>query len=159
MSFWDGSRWVADLPARHSRAPGIARRLVGATAEAGLISVLIFGLIASSAFAAKGGGNNGTGGHGHHGGGGGGYTATVAVSPNPVPGYSTFQITGCGYTPSVGVQLNLYAPGVTAVWGGMADATGCLYNATGWANAPGSARLDVLAGSTTVVASVTFTIQ
>jgi len=55
MSFWDGTRWVAEVPAAPSRASGIARRLLGATAEAGLITVLIFGLIAGSAFAAKGG--------------------------------------------------------------------------------------------------------
>ena|SRR5438067_6140012 len=55
MSYWDGTRWVAEKPAAPSRAPGIARRLLGATAEAGLITTLIFGLIAGSAFAAKGG--------------------------------------------------------------------------------------------------------
>ena len=49
MSFWDGTRWVADMPAARSRAPRIARRLLGATAEAGLITALIFGLIAGSA--------------------------------------------------------------------------------------------------------------
>ena len=59
MSYWDGTRWVAEKPAAPSRAPGIARRLLGATAEAGLITALIFGLIAGSAFAAKGG-NAGT---------------------------------------------------------------------------------------------------
>lgn len=72
MSFWDGTRWVADMPAARSRAPRIARRLLGATAEAGLITALIFGLIAGSAFAAKGG--NGTNPHG-----GGGTSATISV--------------------------------------------------------------------------------
>ena len=124
-----------------------------AVAEGALISLLVVGLMAGTAFAAKGGGG------GHHKPAPVTGTATVAVSPNPVPANSTFQISGCGYTPSAGVQFNLYSPGVTAVWGGIADSTGCLYNATGWASAPGSAQLDVLAGSTTVVARLTFTIQ
>jgi hypothetical protein len=124
-----------------------------AVVEGALISLLVVGLMAGSAFAAKGG--NG----GHHKPGPVTGTATLAVSPNPVPAYSTFQISGCGYTPSAGVQFNLYAPGVTAVWGGIADSSGCLFNAEGWANASGGARLDVLAGSTTLVASQTFTIQ
>jgi hypothetical protein len=124
-----------------------------AIAEGALISLLVVGLMAGTAFAAKGG--NG----GHHKPGPVTGTATLNVSPNPVPAYSTFQITGCGYTPSAGVQFNLYSPGVTAVWGGIADSSGCLSNATGWANASGSAKLDVLAGSTTIVASKTFTIQ
>jgi len=76
MSFWNGTRLVADVPARPSRAPGIARRLVGATAEAGLITALIFGLIAGSAFAAKGGGASKP-----HGGGGTGGTGTITLAP------------------------------------------------------------------------------
>ena len=64
MSYWDGSQWVAEKTAAPSRAPGIARRLLGATAEAGLITALIFGLIAGSAFAAKGGNNSPKGGGG-----------------------------------------------------------------------------------------------
>ncbi len=68
MSYWDGSHWVADAPAAVSRPRSIARRLLGATAEAGLISVLIFGLIASSAFAGKGGNGSRPGGGGSGGG-------------------------------------------------------------------------------------------
>lgn len=131
-----------------------------AVAESAMIALLVIGLAAGTTFAAKGGGGGtGGGGGGHHGGGGTAPTATVVVSPNPVPAYSTFQIAGCGYTPGAGVQFNLYAPGVTAVWGGMVDGAGCLTNAEGWANSAGSARLDVLAGSVTVVASTSFTIQ
>ena len=139
------------------RIRSVFSHVAQAVLEGALISLLVVGLMASTAFAAKP--TAGSGGHGHKGGGGTTGTATLVVSPNPVPAYSTFQITGCGYQPGVGVQLNLYAPGGMAVWGGVADSGGCLYNATGWANAPGSARLDVLAGSTTVVASLTFTIQ
>lgn len=118
--------------------------------QAMLIASLLVALVAGTAFAGKGGGKKP------------GVTplpATVVVAPNPVPAYSTFQITGCGYKPNTGVQFTLYAPGVTAVWGGTADGSGCLVNASGWANAAGSAKLDVLEGSVTKVASVSFTIR
>jgi hypothetical protein len=131
-----------------------ARRITShsflALLEAMLIASLLVVLVSGTVFAGKGGGK---------GGGGTPLTATVAVAPNPVPAYSAFQVTGCGYKPNAGVQFNLYAPGVTAVWGGTANSSGCLVNATGWASAAGSARLDVLQGSVTKVASVTFSIR
>ena len=126
--------------------------------RAALVATLAVGLMASSVFAAKPTGGGG-GGKGKPGGGGTTLTATATVTPSPVPAYSTFHVTGCGYKPGVGLQFNLYAPGVTSVWGGTADSAGCLSNVEGWANAPGSARLDVLENSTTRVASTTFTIQ
>jgi hypothetical protein len=161
MDHWDGERWIDQQP-REPRQASKARRLFThswqALLEGALVSVLVVGLIAGTAFAAKGGGQSTGGGKGgHH--GGGTLTATVQVSPNPVPASSEFTISGCGYLPSKGVQFNFYAPGGTAIWGGMADASGCLTNAVGWASAAGSARLDVLEGSTTVVASTTFSIQ
>jgi hypothetical protein len=127
-----------------------------AIAEGALISLLVVGLMAGTAFAAKPTGSGG--GHGHKGGGGSTGTATLVVSPNPVPAYSDFQYSGCGYTPDVGVQFNLYAPGVTQVWAQTTDSAGCITGFS-WASAPGSARLDALEGSTTLVASTTFTIQ
>jgi hypothetical protein len=73
MSYWDGSRWASDAPvATNSSRPG--RRLLGAAAEAGLISLLLVGLIAGTTFAAKGG--NGGGGKGKPGGSG---TSTVTL--------------------------------------------------------------------------------
>ena len=130
-----------------------------AIAEGALISLLVVGLMAGTAFAAKPTAGTGGGGHGKPGGGGSGGTATLVISPNPVPANSTFRLTGCGYGAGAGLQFNLYAPGVTAVWGGTADSSGCLSNAEGWASAAGSARVDVLLNSTTVVASKSFTIQ
>jgi hypothetical protein len=127
----------------------------GAILEGALVALLITGLLVGSAFA-KGGGSTPTRG-GHH--GGGSMTATVSVSPNPVPAFSEFVLRGCGYTPGAGVQFNLYEQGGVAVWGGLADASGCLTNASGWSAGAGSARLDVLQGSTTLVASTTFTIK
>jgi hypothetical protein len=159
MANWDGERWL-DERVQETRQASRARRVFDhswkALLEGALISLLVVGLIAGTAFAGKGSHSTG-GGKGHN--GGGTLTATVGVSPNPVPANSEFSISGCGYLPSKGVQFNFYAPGGTAIWGGMADASGCLTNAVGWASAAGSARLDVLEGSTTVVASTTFSIQ
>lgn len=162
MSFWNGNGWVADTPPA-PKPSSRARRIAAAMLEASLITVLTFGLIAGTAFAGKGGGGGKPGGGGTacHGkncpptvvG-----NATLAVSPNPVPAYSDFQYSGCGYTPNVGVQFNLYAPGVTHIWAQTADSTGCLTGFS-WASGPGSARLDALEGSTTLVARTTFTIQ
>ena len=85
MSYWDGSRWTTEAqPATNSSRPG--RRLLGATAEAGLISLLLVGLIAGTTFAAKGGERGGGGGRG----GGGpkvtmtGTLALVVVQPADV---------------------------------------------------------------------------
>jgi hypothetical protein len=56
MSFWDGTRWVDDAATNIAPAPNRPRRrLLGATAEAGLITLLVFGLIAGTTLAAKGG--------------------------------------------------------------------------------------------------------
>lgn len=140
------------------RIKGIIAHVGQAILEAALITALVIGLIAGTAFAAKGGSGGGGGNHGKPGGGSTG-TASLSVWPNPVPAYSEFNATGCGYTPNSGVQFTLYAPGVTAVYGGIVDSNGCLYNAVLWANAPGSATLDVLVSSGTKVASLTFTIQ
>ena len=60
--FWDGTQWVHDAPAAPPRRRPV-RHVLGAVAEAGLITVLTFGLVAGSAFAAKGGTHSGNGGH------------------------------------------------------------------------------------------------
>jgi hypothetical protein len=126
-----------------------------------ILSAIAVGLLAAALVSGSALAGKPSGGGGGKGGGkpGGTLTGQVVVSPNPMPAYSTFAITGCGYKPNIGVQFTLYAPDMTSVWGGMTDGTGCLWNATGWANAPGTARLDVLEGSVTRVATTTFTIQ
>lgn len=142
------------------RVRSVLIHITQAIARGSLIALLVVALAAGTAFAAKGGGGSKTnGGHGGSKHGGTGSTATVSVSPNPVPAYSEFQAVGCGYPANAGVQLNLYTSDVTAVYGGIVDANGCLYNAWLWANAPSSAKLDVLLNSKTLVASTTFTIQ
>ena len=54
MTYWNGSGWEAERAADPPR-PRRWRRLLGAATEAGLITLLMFGLIAGSALAAKGG--------------------------------------------------------------------------------------------------------
>jgi hypothetical protein len=60
MSYWNGAEWVPDQPDPPKRASR-RRRVFGATFEATLIVALTFGLIAGTAFAAKGGGTKGGG--------------------------------------------------------------------------------------------------
>lgn len=56
MTYWDGNRWIPDEPATPRHAPGgVRRRLLGASIEAALITLLMFGLIAGTTLAAKGG--------------------------------------------------------------------------------------------------------
>ena len=55
MTYWNGSAWEAD-PVADPPRPRRARRFLGAATEAGLITLLMFGLIAGTALAAKGGG-------------------------------------------------------------------------------------------------------
>lgn len=54
MTFWDGTRWGPAPPT--TLPPRRGGRLFATAGEAGLITLLIFGLIASTALAGKGGG-------------------------------------------------------------------------------------------------------
>lgn len=68
MTYWNGSAWEAERPATPPR-PRRGRRLLGAATEAGLITLLIFGLIAGTALAGpggKGGGGKPSGGSLQH---------------------------------------------------------------------------------------------
>lgn len=60
MAYWDGTSWVPDTanPSRRTRFP----RLLGAATEAGLITLLLFGLLAGTTLAAAGGRGDGGGG-------------------------------------------------------------------------------------------------
>jgi hypothetical protein len=57
--FWDGTSWVPDVPATTALRPRRTRRILGAATEAGIITLLIFGLIAGTTLAAKGGNSGG----------------------------------------------------------------------------------------------------
>ena len=62
MTYWDGHRWIPDEPATPTLTRSRAgRRLLGASTEAALITLLMFGLIAGTTLAARGG--NGGGGN------------------------------------------------------------------------------------------------
>jgi hypothetical protein len=61
MTYWNGSAWEADRPADPPR-PRRGRRFLGAATEAGLITLLMFGLIAGTTLAAPGGKGGGGGG-------------------------------------------------------------------------------------------------
>jgi len=60
MTLWNGSEWVQDPPTPPSPLRR-RRRFIGAAAEASLITLLIFGLIAGTALAAPGNGKGGGG--------------------------------------------------------------------------------------------------
>lgn len=53
---WNGNEWVADTPA--AKPESRVKRVAAAALEASLITALTFGLIAGTAFAAKGGGGS-----------------------------------------------------------------------------------------------------
>ncbi len=89
MSYWDGTRWVADDVAPPPRRRPV-RHLLGAVAEATVVTALIFGLIAGSAFGARGG-NSSKGGHG-----GGGSTATISVPDGVYMGTVTATVSPAG---------------------------------------------------------------
>jgi hypothetical protein len=53
MAYWNGTRWVPDTAASPPARRTYRGRLLGATTEASLIVLLVFGLMAGTAFAAK----------------------------------------------------------------------------------------------------------
>jgi hypothetical protein len=80
MSFWNGREWVDEgPPATDVKREGRVKHVAKAVLEAGLITALTFGLIAGSAFAARGGGGS-KGGHGGGGNTGTGGTGTIALA-------------------------------------------------------------------------------
>lgn len=58
MAYWDGTRWVPDTAPTTSERKTDRNRLLGAAAEASVIVLLVFGLVAGTTFAAgKGSGD------------------------------------------------------------------------------------------------------
>lgn len=95
MTYWDGNRWIPEDPHQPRQGRGFRRRLLGASTEAALLTLLIFGLIAGTALAAKGG--NGNSPHG--------IVSPCTVSGNVVTGTAlptdqvlNFMVTEDGYT-------------------------------------------------------------
>jgi len=126
-----------------------------AIAEGALISLLVVGLIAGSAFAAKGG-NSGTG--SHHGGSSG--AGACSVTPNPTAVGATFTVSGTGLTP--GEMIDVYVAnwhGGTWYFAGVSS-TGS-FSATGWADWAGTQTVsvyDMYATRGGVLASCSFSV-
>jgi hypothetical protein len=100
MTFWDGTRWVPDPQVappkpRHR----VARHVFGAVAEGALITALVFGLIAGSAFAAKGGNSGKSTPHTASG--------SCSVLPDPVAVGDPYVITVTGLSPNHFVDVDV----------------------------------------------------
>jgi len=102
MAYWDGERWI-DKAVRPPRQASRARRAFDhswkALLEGALISMLVVGLIAGTAFAGKGGGSGTSGGHNKGGGTAGTGTLSGPVLLNSTDGLAhygqsiTFKVT------------------------------------------------------------------
>jgi hypothetical protein len=83
MAYWNGTHWVPEgppqLPPRHSH------RLWGAVAEASLVTLLIFGLIAATTLAAPGA---------HGGKPASGQAGSCSITPDPVAVGADYTIWG-----------------------------------------------------------------
>lgn len=154
MAFWDGTRWVRETPAQPPPRRRRTRHVLGAIAEAGLITALTFGLIAGTSLAAKGGNSahtNGSGGHHNNGGGtisivlldstdglahfGQQVTFDVSTTATDYPWVTVdcYQSSALVYEQSNGIfptSLNeIFTLGPTPAWqGGDADCTAYLQN-------------------------------
>jgi hypothetical protein len=132
---WNGNEWegVDTPPAAGTPAKPESRvkRIASAALEASLITALTFGLIAGSAFAAKGGGGASTGG-GRHGGGGTTGGGTIALAPlvvdsngNGTPNWGdsvTFNVsTTATATPFVNLVCSQNGVEVSSGWKGFWD--------------------------------------
>lgn len=114
MSFWNGAQWVAAQPAATPRAR-VAHRLLGAIAEAGLITALVFGLVAGSAFAAKGGGHTRVG--------GGGASLAFESSSGAFTAGSQYTVVATGFAANTWVSVGAHYD--TTYWGSaVTDASG-----------------------------------
>ena len=118
-----------------------------------VLALAIAAVSATPAFAARGGGKPG---------GGVTSSATLTVSPNPVPAYSTYHISGCGYALGVTVLLNMVqGDGAIAATGAVPGSDGCI--GIDWnTNAPGTYTLKAYqqpwGAKPNLVASTTFAV-
>lgn len=102
-----------------------------ALAEAGLISLLIVGLIAGSTLAAS-----------HKGGRVQAGSATLTVTPNPVAAYGAeYRVDGSGFKPGVAVNIVISMPTCCAFFSVPTDASGNIWfvHNTGY---PGTYKID-----------------
>jgi hypothetical protein len=65
--------------------------------------------------------------------------ATLTASPNPVPAWSQYSLSGCGYV--AGKQVTIVINNGTFFSAGL-DSAGCLLPVSWWTSGPGSYRID-----------------
>jgi hypothetical protein len=161
MQFWNGNKWVGDTPPLASKRESRVKRVAAAALEASLITALTFGLIAGTAFAARGGkGASGTT--------GGGKISLVLLNGATEPSFGaqvTFNVTATFSQPWV--NLNCYQNGTWASgeWGGFFagsayDQTFTLGPSNSWAGGDADCKADLVQwtakGSLVVKASTSF---
>src|SRR5260370_39574214 len=61
--------------------------------------------------------------------------ATLIVSPSPAPAYSYVQISGCGDTPGVWVEITIQEPVALGFTSALTDSTGC-FSHSWWVGDP-----------------------
>jgi len=127
-----------------------------AIAEGALISLLVVGLMAGTAFAAK----PLAGTNGHKGGAGTSSSATVSVDPNVVGVGISYTVSGCGYVTGKPLNIKLYSATATLILFASGDASGCfsLSNKTWDASA---IRVEAweYTGKWALMATTSFTVQ
>jgi hypothetical protein len=124
-----------------------------AVLEGALIAMLVVGLVAGTAFAARGGG-------GKPGGGDTTSSATVTVNPNTVDVGAWYTVSGCGYKAGAPLDIKLFTSSATVILFTGGDAAGCfnLDNQTWDASA---VRVEAwqYTGRWSLKARTTFTVQ
>ncbi len=121
------------------RTKAIVVHITQALAEGALIAVLVVGLIAGTAFAAKGG--NTAPGHGH-GGSGTPSAGVCSVTPNPVALGGMYTVNGTGFNPYEMVQVQVSDSHGTQVLFPPIDGTGT-FTATSYSSWAGTSTATV----------------
>jgi hypothetical protein len=153
MADWDGERWLDEEvrePRKVSRARRVFDHSLKALLEGALISMLVVGLVAGTAFAGRGGGKTTTAAHG---------SCAPAVSPVAVG--SQYTILGSGFNPGEMITVWVSDSHGTQTLFPPVDATGH-FSATSWASWSGSSKATVYnnGGRRMVyLTSCTFTVQ
>jgi len=104
MAYWNGNTWASepDAAAPDTRTPSLSRRIK----PAGLLAALVLVLAASSVLAAPTAK----------------YTKTLTATPNVLHAGDYFDVSGCGYDPSLGNVIVSFTGGG---WGSSLNAYGC----------------------------------
>jgi hypothetical protein len=120
-----------------------------AVLEGALIAILVVGLVAGTAFAARGGAHSTSG-----------SSATVTVNPDPVDVGAQYTVSGCGYKAGTPLDIKLYTSTATVVLMTGGDANGC-FSADNTIWSPSSVRVEVwqYGRKWSLKATTTFTVR